>query len=182
MSTKAPQLANSQSELARACGVSQPAVFKWVNHPLWSYGRKPPWDVDKAKQWRLAVLEHQIESVEQRIGKLSDSADGNGCEPETQSADSVRQISAERSERLKLMIARRQKLEIERDKLADKYVLIEDQARVDVAKALALKAQLLNLKLVLAPKLTAVTDQHKAEEIIEAECIRILEHFASGGQ
>ena len=100
---------SSIRDLARQVGRSHQSVGAWIKHPHWDQSRQPPWDVDKAIRWSQRALAPDPNAVPLPDEPAVDSLEGLKKRP----------MSAAK---LKLVLARALKLELERKLLAGELV------------------------------------------------------------
>ncbi len=162
----------TQVALAAAFEVSRKTVAQWCKRADWPVPRRAPWSwahVHTIREWRKGLAK----SPEREAA--ADAAAGQG------SLESLAQ-NPERLAKLRLMLTRRELLELNRAIKAGEYVKLADVEAGRVARIQAVKEMLLQQHQRVAHQIRAVVKSAKTiskiKAIIDAENRRILRAFA----
>ena len=171
----AKKTARSQSQLAAAMDVSRNTVTKWVKREDWPVSRRAPWswtDVHKIREWRRG-----LSGAAEREAEAESETDNGVLE--------ALQASPERLAKLRLMLTRREILELDRGIKAGEFVKLADVEAVRVARIHAVKTMLLTQRQRVEHRVRAVVKSEKTiskiTAIIDDEARRILRTFAGQG-
>lgn len=164
---------STQAQLGAALHRSTPQISAWVNDPRWTFARRGPWNVAAVRAWAENTLEPH-----QGIKPLGDGTDEGG-DGESE-ASILAGLSPERAAKLRLVIARARKVELDRAILTGVYQRRADVERANVARVHAVRGALLALPQQLAKVLVG-----RSEAQIETELVRavtaLCERFAGTG-
>lgn len=153
---------DSQRALARELGVTETSVRRYVADPRWLFARTPPWpdsEVPRMQAW--ANNELQRPDGDSRAEALA-----------------AIQQSPERTLKLKYMLAKTNKLELEREIMARRYVKREDVYRAFLKRIFAVKRAFANLPEELAP-LLAGKEEPEIRDILRERLTAVLNEFAT---
>lgn len=140
------KVANSLRELASAVGRSHQVVARWVKRSSWNQGPKPPWDIDKAIAWAAKLPDDN--AVHLRVMAPTDR-------------DELARA------KLRLAVARAEKLEIERAVLAGDYISRKEVEEAFVRRVHAVRAAFESLPRQLARTLVGL-DEIEIERRLDA--------------
>lgn len=160
--------------------MSRKTVTQWVKRADWPVRRRAPWswaDVHKIREWRKG-----LSGAAEREADQADTADtaggGNGVLE-------ALQASPERLAKLRLLLTRREILELDRAIKAGEYVKLADVEAGRVARIQAVKTMLLNQRQRVEIRVRTVVKNEKTiakiGAIIDTEARRILKTFAGQG-
>lgn len=155
----------SQRSLAKALGVGEPTVRRYLEDPRWPFSRRPPWreaDLPNMKAWASSELQRP-------------SGDGRA------EALTAIQQSPERTLRLKHLLAKTNKLELEHGILARNFLKRSDVEQAFLRRIYAVKTALLSLPEELAPLLVGKFED-EIREILRTRITQALNEFATGGR
>ena len=102
--SKHPKQSSSRRALGKALGVTHQTVGQWLEHSEWTFGRKPPWDVEAVEAWRAETLKPDANAVDAlELPAPTDRA-------------------PERAAKLKVLVERGLKLELENKIKTGQYI------------------------------------------------------------
>lgn len=155
----------SVRQLAKELGRSNPTVLSYVKRQDWPFARKGPWkrsDLPKMRRWMAQTLAPDLANPD------------NVLEPDPV-ADL--RLSPERLAKVRLLITRQAKLELERAILAGDFLDKAEERRRDLEKIQVVKSALQGLSRRLPPLLVG-RSVDEISEIIREEATWIMQAFA----
>lgn len=168
--------ATSQGQLAAVIVVSRKTVAAWTKRDDWPVRRRAPWslaDVHKIREWRKGLSGAAEREADQ--DDTDTTGGGNGVLE-------ALQASPERLAKLRLVLVRREILELDRAIKAGEYVKLADVEAGRVARIQAVKTMLLTQRQRVEVLVRTVVKNEKTitkiGAIIDSEARRILKTFA----
>jgi hypothetical protein len=164
------------TELAAALGVSRPAVSKRASSPGWRWGKGP----------FTAAQVREIRADQRDRRAMNPAGDGRGHDADDD-ADAGKTLdqalaelraSPERSAKIKLIVARTGKIELEKALLAGQYVKLEEVESGRVARVRAVRAKL--QEIAARSPLIANKSEIDAETLLTGWMREACECFADG--
>ena len=153
---------NSNRSLAQRIGCDERTVRGWLRDGRWPFARTAPWllsELPAMKRWRAATLEQQH--------------DANGDD------EALAGLSAERREKVELIIERKLKVRLERELLAGRYLLRETAQADLLTRANEAKATLQGIT-GLAPRLVG-KDEAEVRRLLDEHVRLCCGILANGG-
>ncbi len=151
--------AHSLRELADGVGRAHQVVARWVERPDWNQSRRPPWDIAKARTWAAATLGPNPADTWKRPEIAEPASEADGIE-------GLRKHPLQAA-RLKLMMTRAAKLELERAILAGEVVPRQQVEEGFVRRVLAVRSAFEALPRQLAGRLVGLTDEAQVEHVLD---------------
>ena len=161
----------SQAELGRRLEISQQRVAKLVADPEWNWGRGP-WSGKQAEEietW-LSYRRQENPASREPAGEPILGAD---------LAETVRMMSPERKDKLKLLLTRKAKTQAELYEFSGNFIRREDVEHERVERIEAVKQGLRALTHTLPPRLARLGAE-EMEKVLEDEFRTLCNRFAQG--
>lgn len=163
--------AQSQRELAKAVGKSQPAVRKWIHDDRWPFGKTGPWDVAKVKAW--AAKTHGLNAPEANKEPVeADSAEEDG--PKIRKGD-IADLTAERAAKLELTKEKLESVKITNQLKRGQLHSIDDCRQRRVKQVIFFRDKLVAVADVVGNQLGLDSEQR---EILRGHMLGLCREFA----